>query len=429
VQPTSYGEMVEGMPYYAFNLLEELDQPGEWYPDRGSGVLYVYPPADLDQADVQLSMLPAPFVQADEVSWVTLEGLVFELGRSDGITINGGEHCLVAGCTLRQLGGTGVTINGGVDHGVLSCDLRTLGRNGTWVKGGDRKTLTRGGHFVENCDICDFSRICRTYTPAVFLDGVGNRIAHNRMHGSPGHAMRVEGNDHLIEFNEVYDVVRETDDQGGLDMWFNPTYRGNVIRHNFWHDIGNDRPCGQAAIRLDDAISGTLVYGNVFLRCSHAQFGAVQVHGGKENVVENNLFVDCRYGISFSGWGPDRWQQFLASPEVVKATTQDVDAAQPPYSTRYPALAHLADNEGVSMIWRNVVVNCGDFLTRDRGIQDQMDNSVSVEDPGFADPKALDYGLSPDSPLLRGSGFGPIPFAEIGLYQDELRASWPPARE
>ena len=30
--------------YFAFNLLEELDHPGEWYLDRKTGILYLYPP-------------------------------------------------------------------------------------------------------------------------------------------------------------------------------------------------------------------------------------------------------------------------------------------------------------------------------------------------------------------------------------------------
>ena len=51
------------------------------------------------------------------------------------------------------------------------------------------------------------------------MDGVGNRIAHNQMHDAPHHAIRMEGNDHLIEFNEVDHVVQEADDQGGFDEW------------------------------------------------------------------------------------------------------------------------------------------------------------------------------------------------------------------
>ena len=49
--------------------------------------------------------------------------------------------------------------------------------------------------------------------------------------------MRLEGNDFIIEYNEIAHVVNESDDQGGLDMWNNPSYRGNIIRYNRWSDI------------------------------------------------------------------------------------------------------------------------------------------------------------------------------------------------
>jgi hypothetical protein len=359
-----------------------------------------------------------------DVSHVTIEGLVLELGRLDGVRISGGESCLVAACTIRQLGGTGVIIDGGTHHGILGCDIYNLARGGTSVAGGDRQTLTPGGHFVENCHIHHFSRLDRTYTPAVLMNGVGNRIAHNELDHTPCHAIRLEGNDHVVEYNNVHDVVTESDDQGGLDMWFNPTYRGNVLRFNHWHDIGGGvGHTGAAGIRLDDAISGTLVYGNVFARCSNGAFGGLQIHGGKENQVENNLFVDCHYAISFSGWGEQRWAQFLAGDAVVKATTQDVDISRPPYRTRYPALAHLAERPDVNFMSRNLVVQCGDFMTRDRGIQELMDNQVVAGDPGFVDAAAGDYRLKADAAVLRGMGFEAIPVEEMGLYQDELRAA------
>jgi hypothetical protein len=423
-QGTSYG-IQPGHRYFFLNVLEELDQPGEWYLDREKEIAYLYPASDPAKADVRLSILEAPMVQMDEVSNVTLQGLTFETSRGDGVVINGGDHCLVAGCTIRDIAGTAVILNGGTGHGVLGCDLYTLGRGGTRVIGGDRKTLTPGGHFVENCDIRDFSRLVRTYAPAVFMDGCGNRIVHNLMHDSPGHAMRIEGNDHVIEYNDVHDVVYESDDQGGLDIWFNPSYRGLIMRYNYWHHIGSGIPGGQAGIRLDDAISGVHIYGNVFYKCSSAQFGGIQIHGGKENVVENNIFVGCKAAISLSEWGEDRWRQFCASPEVIKATTVDVDITKPPYSTRYPDLAHLTENHGRNLIWRNLAFDCGQFLMRDPGVLDVMDNVVTAQDPGFVDAAHGDFRMKPGAAIYDRFGFEPVPFDEIGLYKVRLRATLP----
>ncbi|MBM3956653.1 MAG: hypothetical protein FJ313_01200, partial [Gemmatimonadetes bacterium] len=95
---------------------------------------------------------------------------------------------------------------------------------------------------------------------------------------------------------------------------------------------------------------------------------------------------------------------------------EDMAIAEPPRNTRYPDLAHLAENEGANWVWRNVAYNCSDFLTRDRGIQDLMDNTVTMQDPGFVDAAKGDFTLKPDSPLAQGGAFRPIPFSEIGLY-------------
>ncbi len=427
---TSYG-FRQGMPFYVFNLLEELERPGEWFLDRTAGILYLYPPHDLAEATIELPLLADPFVQMQEVHHVVLKGLVFELGRGGGAVIQGGSDVLLAGCTFRRLGANAVVVSGGRRHGVFGCDLYTLGAGGVRMAGGERATLTPGEHFVENTLVRDFTRVDRVYAPAVHLDGVGNRIAHNLFHDSPHHGMRVEGFEHTIEMNEVHSVVYESDDQSGIDMFGNPAYRGNVIRYNFWHHIGSGHSvAGQAGIRLDDFISATLVYGNVFFRAAGGRFGAVQIHGGKDNIVDNNLFIDCQYAVSFSAWGERRWREGLASEWIRRAISAGgVDISQPPFSDRYPDLARMEEDHDRNFHWRNVAVECGRFAVRDPNRNEFLDNLLLGEDPGFADPAGRDFSLPADAPLFRRLGFRPIPFDEIGLYEEEHRASWPVRHE
>jgi len=409
----------KGQRYCAVNLLSEIDCPGEWYLDRASGILYVYPPSDPAKALVEVSVLEKPVLELEGVSHVLFERLTWENGRGDGIRIQDGEACLLAGCTIRRFAGDGVTIEGGRRHGLLSCEVSMLGRGGCRVAGGDRKTLDPGGHFIENCHIHHVSRIDHTYTPCVLLNGVGNRIAHNLFHDSASSAMRIEGNDHQIEYNRVHTVLLESDDQGGADMWGNPTYRGNVYRYNHWHDMGNGLGCGQAGIRLDDAISGTYIYGNIFQRCADGGFGGVQIHGGKDNWVENNLFANCKAAVSFSAWGAGRWKQFLEGH--AKGHLAEVKPAEPPYATRYPELATLWEGTDRNHIWRNVVLECDQFLLRDGGRNELMDNWVIAANPGFVDPAKGDFRVKPDAALHARLSFQPIPFEEIGLYKDAYR--------
>ncbi len=403
-----------GQRYRAVNVLRELDQPGEWYLDRRSGMVYWFPPDGVTPSNTvaTMSVLAEPFLDLDNVSHVLLRGVTIEAGRGDGIHLRGGTACIVAGCTLRQLGGDAIVVQGGRQHTLFGCRMYTLGCGGMRVAGGDRETLTPGGHVVENCTVADISRLKRTYAPAVHLDGCGNRIAHNCFERIPSSALRVEGNDHMIELNVIRHVVQESDDQGGLDMYGNPLYRGVVVRWNRWSDITGGTECGAAGVRLDDMISGVFVHGNLFERCGAVAFGGVQVHGGKDNLIDNNVFVDCFAGLSFSRWGDRRWREAIARflPQ----------AAAEPYRSRYPDLAKLEVEPDVNWVTRNVFVRCGTLMLRDAGIQQCALNTVLSDEPAvesWQDAAAIE-----SVPQLAAILVEPIPVDEIGPYEHPWRA-------
>jgi hypothetical protein len=418
----------KGQPFYAVNLLTEIDMPGEWYLDRKNAVLYFWPPSDPEKATVELSLNDFPFVDLQKVSHVAFEGFTWELAGGDAVHVKGGDHCLIAGCTIRRCGGTGVDIAGGTDHGVLACDIYSLGRRGVVVAGGDRKTLSPGRHFVENCNIYALSRVDHTYTPAVWMTGVGNRIAHNYMHDILSSAINLGGNDHVVEYNNVERVVLESDDQGGTDMFGDPTYRGNVFRFNFWHDIGNWRhpnegpDCGQGGIRLDDAICGVLIYGNIFRHASAGKngFGGVQIHGGKDNILDNNLFVECESAVSLSPWDHARWKKYIAT----WFPSDKVDADL--YLAKYPQLAKLSEDINQNIVARSLVVQCPKFLHRDSRAIELFNNLETADDPGFRNAAHDDFQLKDASPQVVQIGMYPIPVEEIGLYIDALRKTLPP---
>jgi hypothetical protein len=197
-------------------------------------------------------------------------------------------------------------------------------------------------------------------------------------------------------------------------MWGNPLYRGVVIRWNRWTDIHGGTHCGAAGIRLDDMISGVWIHGNVFERCGAVQFGGVQIHGGKENLVDNNVFVDCFAGISFSRWGVKRWvemiQPFLAQ------------AAGAGYLARWPELARLKDEPDVNFISRNVFARCKNALIRDGGIEPAVLNWTS-DQPLDVTAAAMDAAGIAGNAALRRILFEPIPVGDIGPYPHTWRAA------
>ncbi|MCF0233849.1 MAG: right-handed parallel beta-helix repeat-containing protein, partial [Thermoguttaceae bacterium] len=185
--------------------------------------------------------------------------------------------------------------------------------------------------------------------------GVGVAITNNLFCDSPHHGMRTDGNDIYVARNEVHSVVYEYSDQSGIDIFCDPTFRGIVIEDNLWRHIGSPFAlCGQAGIRLDDTISGVAMLRNIFYRASGGMFGGIQIHGGKDNLCHENLFVDCKQAFSFSPWGPGRYVEFAKT-----RFPQNLD--NPAYLERYPLFDKLEETANRNYIFGNTAVNCGVF--------------------------------------------------------------------
>lgn len=426
----TYGYRADGK-FVAFNMLCELDQPGEYWIDREAMKLYVYPPAPAEGAEWVLSVTPAALMTLDNVSHARLENLDFAYASGDVLLVSGGKDVRILGCSVRNAGGVGVTINGGEQHVIHSCDIFNLGRTGISISGGDTATLASSGHIVENCDIHHLSRIDHTYTPAVLVSGVGIRLAHNLCHHIPSSAFRVGGREHLIEYNEVHDVVLESDDQGGTDMWGDPLIRGVVLRWNYWHHVGNwdgrgeQLHCGAAGIRLDDAISGVRIFGNIFHKASAGNFGGVQIHGGKDNRIENCVFHACRYGVSFSPWSADRWQEYL--DEWFSRNTYDMTL----YEARYPEVGGLREHPNRNYITRTFFINCEEDYRNDH--QEVVKDAVMALHVPQSDPFPRaplgDFSMSDDPKGPGIYGFERIPFEDIGPYESPWRPVVPPVAQ
>ena len=408
----------------ALNVLAELDAPGEYYVDRAKGLLYFWPPEPIGAARAVVS-LAADLVVLKDVSHVTLRGLVLEVCRGTAVTIAGGSHCQVVGCTLRNIGNRAVSVSG-ADHAVIGCDIRDAGDGGIFLAGGDRKTLTPARLLAENNHVRDFSRWSHTYRPAVGVHGCGNIVRHNLLHHGPHNAIQLGGNDHLIEFNEVHSVCADTGDVGAFYMGRDWSARGTVIRHNYWHHIQGPGRIGAMGVYLDDQASGITLFGNVFYQVTRAAF----IGGGCDNVVENNVFVDCRPAVHVDARGLGWQKPATDDPEgELRRYLRAMPYQDELWSRRYPELVRiLQDDPGTpkrNRIVRNIAVG-GQWEHVDaatRKFQTIQDNLVG-DDPLFLDRANADFRLRPDSPAFK-LGFKPIPIEKIGLYPDDRRASWP----
>jgi len=417
-----YGYKAGGR-YYFLNVLEELDTPGEWYLDRTSGRLYFWPPEPPREGDARVSIAESLIVMQD-VSHVTIRGLTLEDARGTAVTIDGGSCVTLAGCTIRNIGCRALAINGGDHHSAVSCDIYNLGDGGIALTGGNRPTLSPGGHVLENCDIHDFSRTVRTYTPGVVVSGVGHAIRHNRIHDAPHMGIGLHGNEHVIEYNELSNLCTDTDDAGAFYMGRDWTERGNVLRYNYFHDIGGfTGRFGVRSIYIDDFASGCTIYGNLFVRGAMGVF----LGGGRDNLVENNVFVDCRPAVWVDSRGVGWAHKYFDGTVTTLFDRLDaMNYRNPPYSEHYPELLTLLDDEPAvakyNVIARNICVGGQWTQFHDpptAGVVELSDNLVDI-DPLFVDPDAGDYRLRADSPAT-ALGFEPLPIHKMGLQGDEHR--------
>ena len=434
----------KGQWFRGLNLLTEIDMPGEWYIDREAGVLYFWAPGPVEKARVEVSMAPALWKMTDTAN-VTLRGLLFEAARGTAVAITGGQRCRVVGCTFRNLGNHAVTVFNGTEHGVVGCDMQGMGGGGIYLVGGDRKALTPAGHFAENNHIHHYGRWDRMYRPGIFMSGVGLRASHNLIHDAPHSAILFGGNDHLFEYNEIHNVCQESHDCGAIYAGRSWTLRGHVIQHNYLHHLcGKDGgPCN--GIYLDDLFSSATVRGNVFYQVLRPVF----LGGGRDNMIENNVFVDCPKAMHLDaralGWcGPHADGRIKEAME--KGTIAGVRFKEPPFSERYPQLLKLLDDEPKKP--KGNVVRCNIFwqgagenlrrVAAGKPIEDtwwydvepkvrdlvKLEANLVNEDPRFVDEKAGNFQLRAASPAWK-LGFEQIPVEKIGLYRDADRATWP----
>jgi hypothetical protein len=218
--------------------------------------------------------------------------------------------------------------------------------------------------------------------------------------------------------------VTETDDAGAVYKGRNPSCRGNVIRYNFFSDIGSPMGHGTAAIYFDDGDGGDMVFGNIFVRCGQpgrGSFGTVFSHGGHGIHAENNIFIDCKRALGSAPWDDARWKKALAGGEECyfpRKLLEEVDITKPPYTTRYPELIGFMNPKPgiprVSFAKNNVLVRA-DEISSGNWTYEKNEIWQTKDDPGFVDAAKGNFELRSDSEVFRHlPHFKPIPLKEIG---------------
>ncbi len=436
--------------FYIENARDALDQPGEWFLDRKTGVLLYQGSRgeDLTRSEViasrldELLLIAGDFSKTKPVRNLVLRGLTFshtdwtfgKNGYADtqaaievhgDVRAEGAVDCRIEDCTFAHLGGYALELGRGCQNNlIIGNEMVDLGGGGIRVG----ETAKRPEGFESNLGqvITDnhIHRLGRVYPPAVgifVLQSSKNRLAHNHIHDLYYTAVSVGWNwgyqetpchDNIVEFNHMHDIGQwMLSDMGAV--YTLGIQRGTVVRNNLIHDV-NSFTYGGWGLYPDEGTTGTVWENNVVYRTKSAGF---HQHYGRENVVRNNIFA----------FGRER--QMMRTREEEHTSF---------FFTNN--IVYFDSGELLGSNWKGThfVVDSNVYFDARPGASEEMlkfgseslqawrarghDVHSIIADPQFVSPATYDFTLLPTSPAL-SLGFKPINIAEVGVRPKSKRAT------
>lgn len=450
-------------PYYRFeNVPEELDEPGEYYIDRQSGMLYFYPPEDAPKDSVLTITMSTPTLDVsgkapnsmfriENSKNIVFENLIFKGGRGSAITGKNNSNIKFINCEINSFGENGIRFDASTDITISDCKIHDVGQDGIlFVSCGNYQTLSPSNIVVSNNDIYNFARLERSYKTGIDFGYrcVGATAANNHIHNGPHAGMIFYGVNNDIYGNEFDNLVTEFSDMDALycNNSNYPWERGNKIHNNYFHDIGKSSMNGRhqinvRAIRTDNRGCGLNIYENLFYNIGDGGngngnngIGAITAEGTR-NRIFNNLFVDCNEAyfntlqykeIETADDGTLYPNTIINSSGVEVANTingakvadlkKQMEKYLPVYGKQFPELYnYFYEHPNMSKtneFKNNMIINIAIPLSNFNGTQNEegfrgsqmltaaSGNYVSTSDPGFVSYDNGNLELSSSATLL-----------------------------
>lgn len=450
-------------PYYRFeNVPEELDEPGEYYIDRQSGMLYFYPPEDAPKDSVLTITMSTPTLDVsgkapnsmfriENSKNIVFENLIFKGGRGSAITGKNNSNIKFINCEINSFGENGIRFDASTDITISDCKIHDVGQDGIlFVSCGNYQTLSPSNIVVSNNDIYNFARLERSYKTGIDFGYrcVGATAANNHIHNGPHAGMIFYGVNNDIYGNEFDNLVTEFSDMDALycNNSNYPWERGNKIHNNYFHDIGKSSMNGRhqinvRAIRTDNRGCGLNIYENLFYNIGDGGngngnngIGAITAEGTR-NRIFNNLFVDCNEAyfntlqykeIENADDGTLYPNTIINSSGVEVANTingakvadlkKQMEKYLPVYGKQFPELYnYFYEHPNMSKtneFKNNMIINISIPLSNFNGTQNEegfrgsqmltaaSGNYVSTSDPGFVSYDNGNLELSSSATLL-----------------------------
>lgn len=434
----SYYTITKGQRFYIYNLIEELTAPGEWFYDKNTGNLYIYPYDTNPESKVLFGFSSNPVVRITDAEYIKIKDIEITGSRNCGVNISNSSNINLSYLSINKISGEGIVMTG-KNITVEGCHIYTLGKKGIDSYGGDFTTLEPSGNKMINNHIHDFGRIITTYEGAIRCNDVGAVIKNNLVYDGTHLGLNIKGNDNIIEYNDIHDVLKTSSDMGAIYSGQVMVQRGNQIRYNAIHDCMTSSAQTSHSIigiYLDDMYSGTDIYGNLIYNISG---NGVFVNGGRDNTIKHNVFANCKHSLTLSpagiSWGRQvNWDN--GSSGYGLRGNKSVPYKNEAYS-KYPNLSNILEDdpllpkynvydENISYnVTQELDIRVNDTNYKTAQIRDLgtiNDGFNTVKDIGFRDIKNNDFSLKEDSEIYeKFPEFEKIDANRIGLISSQLK--------
>ena len=466
--------------YYISNVFEALDEPGEWYLNRHTGILYYYPMPgeDLTKAEIVAPVLKSTMIEfagdlagAHGIEHLNFRDLHFlhvdgDLDRYNGmyrqahmflgaaVEAHGLRHASFERCEFAQLGEYALELADGCqDVAVRQCHFWDLGAGAMQLGVTDLPTLltpleagAKPGRSAEprrevNDLVIDNNCIHRLGTIWHGCYGIGQRFAartkitHNEIYDTHYIAIGLDARWNWkgekysygteIAYNHLHHLgLRYQTDAAGFYQ-FGPL--DTHIHHNLIHDtLAYPYIAGFAGIYLDETSRGAVVENNLVY---NVDWFAFFQNYGTDNLIRNNLGAFARNGFLGRGGVSTSWPSnyFEVTRNIYLTREHTAVERQLEPGTKPPVLRN-------NMYWTLAQDAALTFAGKSFAAWQAAgyDAGSVVGDPGCRNPAAFDFSLSSDAPACRQIGF--VSFDEeirkAGLYGDaawrELPKNYPP---
>ncbi|MDR1584255.1 MAG: PDZ domain-containing protein [Prevotellaceae bacterium] len=446
------------------NIFEELDAPGEWFYNADKSTLYYYP---LEGEDVNAVVFESPQIkhlleirgnEDNPVRNITFEGLNLTqtlrtfmekyepLLRSDwtiyrgaAIFFEGAENCALKNCNIYNIGGNAIFFsNYNRDCEVSGSHLTRIGASAVCFVGDPKAVRSPSFEYSQFVPLKDLDMTvgpktnnypahCRVHDNLIHKIGLYEKqitgvemsmsraitVSHNSIYDTPRAGINIsEGTwgGHVIEFNDVFNTVKETGDHGSFNSWG---------RDRFWHPNGrvmDSLVANYPELILADAIETTIIRNNRF-RCDRGWDidlddgstnyhiynnlclnGGLKLREGFYRVVENNILINNTFHRHV--WFKNNGAVFM----------------------RNIVMNHYEQTSGYDL--RGAVIDGNifvDSLSYNYTLKYGTDSNSIVSKPKFVDPASGDFRVSASSTEIFRTGFQNFDMDNFGVVSNRLK--------